>query len=215
MAHLALLAREHPLDAKNRLRRIPRVKRRQNEAARLRRLQRDAHRFTLAHLSDKNHVGIFSQRIPKPRRERRKIPAERALADEAAFRHESVLDGIFQRDDVRGAAFVHLLDKCRKRRRLARSRAPADENQPVLRPKKRKKRRRHAEARKRRNLSRQEAHGNRPRTAHAVHMRTTVPLFERKGKIQTLLLPQTLMLRLGQNMREKILQLLLRQRILR
>ena len=46
-------------------------------------------------------------------------------------------------------------------------------------------------------------------------MRTTVPLFEREGNIQTLLLPQTLMLRLGQNMREKILQLRLRQRILR
>ena len=191
------------------------MKRRQNKAARLRRLQRDAHRFALAHLSDKDHVGVFSQSVPKPCRKRRKIPVERALADEAALRHESVLDGIFQRDDVRGAAFIHLLDKCRKRRRLARSRAPADEDQAVLRPKKRKKHGRHAEDRKRRNLSRQEAHGNRPRTAHAVHMRTTVPPFEREGKIQTLLLPQTLMLRLGQNRREKILQLRLRQRILR
>jgi twitching motility protein PilT len=51
--------------------------------------------------------------------------------DEALARREAILDRIFERDHVRGAALVEQIDERRERRRLAGAGRPADEHEPV------------------------------------------------------------------------------------
>ena len=121
-AHLGLLVRrverQHAVD---RLRRVRRVQRREHEVTRVRRLERGVERLEVANLADEDDVRILPQHAAQRLREAGGVGADLALVDVAVDVAMEELDRILDRDDVRVAVLVDVLDHRRERRRLARA----------------------------------------------------------------------------------------------
>ena len=128
-ADLALLGRREDVDdAVDRLRRVLRVERREDEVAGLRRGQRRADRLHVAHLADEDHVGVLAQGGLERHRERLGVAADLALVDDAALVAVEELDRVLDRHDVLVARLVDLVDHRGERRRLARAGRARDEH---------------------------------------------------------------------------------------
>ena len=129
-AHLGLLVRrierQHAID---RLRRVGRVERREDEVAGIGRLERRVERFEISNFADQDDVGILPQHAAQRLAERRRVGADLALIDVAVDVAMQELDRIFDRDDVGAAVLVDVLDHRRERRRLARAGHAGDEHQ--------------------------------------------------------------------------------------
>ena len=128
-----LLLRIEALDAPHRLGRTARVQRAEHEHSRLRRRERRRHRLAVAYLPDEQDVRHLAQRTPQCLGERAEVAAKLALADKASGWRENVLDGVLERQDVRGTALVDRLQERCHRRRLARARAPRHEHEALPR----------------------------------------------------------------------------------
>ena len=66
----------------DRFRRVERVQSREDQVARLRRLQRRSDRLDVAHLADEDDVRILAQRAAQRGRERARVAADLALLDD-------------------------------------------------------------------------------------------------------------------------------------
>ena len=92
--------REELDHAPDRLGRVERVQRREDEVAGLRRLQRDLGRLGVAQLADEDDVGVLPQHPAKRLREALRVEADLALVDDAAAVVMEDLDRILDRHDV-------------------------------------------------------------------------------------------------------------------
>ena len=129
-ADLALLVgREDVDDAVDRLRRVLRVQRGEDEVAGLGRGQRGADRLQVAHLADEDHVGVLAQRGLEAEREGLRVGAQLALVDDALLVRVQELDRVLDREDVLVARLVDLVDDRGERRRLARAGRAGDEHE--------------------------------------------------------------------------------------
>jgi hypothetical protein len=129
-AHFARLVRrierEHAID---RLRRVGRVQRRENEVARVRGLQRRIERFEISNFADEDDVGVLTQHAAKGLTERRRVGADLTLVDVRVHVTMEELDRVLDRDDVGAAILIDVLDHRRQRRRLARAGNSRDEDE--------------------------------------------------------------------------------------
>ena len=129
-AHLGLLVRrierQHAVD---RLRRVRRVQRGEDEVAGVGRLERRVERFEISNFADEDDVRVLAQHAAQRLAERRRVGADFALVDVAVDVAMQELDRILDRDDVRAAILVDVLDHRRERRRLARSGDAGDEHE--------------------------------------------------------------------------------------
>src|SRR6185436_9837588 len=120
------IEREHAID---RLRRVGRVQRRENEVARVRGLQRRIERFEISNFADEDDVGVLTQHAAKGLTERRRVGADLALVDVRVHVTMEELDRVLDRDDVGAAILIDVLDHRRQRRRLARAGNSRDEDE--------------------------------------------------------------------------------------
>ena len=93
--------------------------------------QGNPHRFRIPHLTDNNDIRSLPHRGPKRGRKIRSVDADLNLFDDALVLRVLVLDGIFNRDDVFRFPAVDFVDKCRERRRLARTGGSSDKHQTI------------------------------------------------------------------------------------
>ena len=169
LGHVAPHEREHAVHGAHG---VARVQRRQDEVARLGRLERDLHRLLVADLADEDDVRILPQRRAQRRGEARRVEADLALADARHLVAVQELDGVLDRDDVQRARRVQVRDHARDRRALAVARRADDEHHPVL-PLGELARRPASAARACsiwRDVGRDEAHHDREGAALAVHV---------------------------------------------
>jgi hypothetical protein len=94
-------------------------------------LQRALHGLEVPHLADQHDVGIFAQRRPQGVREAVGVAVHFALVDEAVLVLVDVLDRVFDRQDVRVALGVDLVEHRGQRRRLAAAGRAGDEHEPA------------------------------------------------------------------------------------
>ena len=92
--------REDVDDAVDRLRRVLRVQRREDEVAGLSGGQRGRDRLEVAHLADEDHVGVLAQRGAQREGEGRGVGAELALVDHALLVRVQELDRVLDGHDV-------------------------------------------------------------------------------------------------------------------
>ena len=85
-------------------------------------------RFNLADFADKNHIGILTERLNQSRIERRGVTPNLALMDEALVGLVSILDRIFDGNDVPIARAVNQVDERRQRRAFARACRTGDDD---------------------------------------------------------------------------------------
>ena len=111
-ADLLLLDPREELDhAADRLGGVDGVHGREDEVARLGRLQRGLGRLGVAELSDQDHVGVLAQRAAERLREGVGVEADLALVDDAAVVGVQELDRVLDRDDVLAARAVDVVDR--------------------------------------------------------------------------------------------------------
>ena len=85
--------------------------------------------FEVTHFADENHIRVLTQRVAKPRPERRHIGMDLPLFDDASLGQQLIFHRVFQRDDVVGVLFVHALDHCRERRTFSATGRTGHEDQ--------------------------------------------------------------------------------------
>ena len=104
-ADLLLLALGEELDhAPDRLGRVDRVQRREDEVARFRRLQRGLRGLGVAQLADQDRVRVLAERAAEGLAEALGVEADLALVDDRLVVGVQDLDRVLDRDDVRLAA---------------------------------------------------------------------------------------------------------------
>ena len=129
---LLLVGREHVDDAVDRLGRILRVQRGEDEVTRLGRGDRGSDRLEVAHLTDEDHVGVLPQHVLERLREPVGVGAHLALVDDAALVAMEELDRVLDGHDVPGPLTVHDVDHRGERRRLPRARGAGDDDEAPL-----------------------------------------------------------------------------------
>ena len=130
---LRLLLRREELDhASDRLGGVEGVQRREDEVARLRRLQRDLGGLGVAKLTDQDDVRVLAQDSPQRLPEALGVETDLALVDDAAPIGVEHLDRVLDRHDVLAPRAVDLVEHGRERRRLAGAGRSRDEHQPAL-----------------------------------------------------------------------------------
>ena len=97
---LLLDAREELDHAADRLGRVDRVHRREDEVAGLGRLERGLRGLGVAELADQDHVRVLAQRAAQRLAERLGVEPDLALVDDAALVGMEDLDRVLDRDDV-------------------------------------------------------------------------------------------------------------------
>ena len=107
---------------------------REDQMTGLGRRERQPHRFRIAHFADDDHVWRLPQRGPQRAREIGHIGTDFLLLHHALLVPVLVLDRILDRDDVAALAAVDLGNERCERRRLARSRGTADEDEATRQP---------------------------------------------------------------------------------
>ena len=127
-----LVRREHGDDAVDRLGRVQRVERRENEVPRLGGRQGRPDRLGVAHFADEDHVGVLAQRAPERDGEALRVHVELALVDDRLLVAVQVLDRVLDRHDVLVAESVDVVHHRGERRRLARSRRAGAEHEASL-----------------------------------------------------------------------------------
>jgi len=129
-AHLLLLGRREDVDdAVDRLRRVLRVQRGEDEVTGLRRGQRRVDRLEVAHLADEDHVGVLAQRGLQAKAEGLRVGADLALVDDALLVAVQELDRVLDGHDVLFARGVDLVHDRGQRGRLPRARGAGDEHE--------------------------------------------------------------------------------------
>src|SRR5207248_9628396 len=132
-ADLLLLALGEELDqATDGLGRVDRVQRREDEVARLGGLERRLRRLRVAQLANQDRVRVLAQRAPERLAEVLGVEADLTLVDDRLLVHMQDLDRILDRDDVRLARAVDVVDDRRERRRLTRACRARDEHEPAM-----------------------------------------------------------------------------------
>ena len=105
------------------------MQRRERQVARLGDPEGRLDRLEVAHFADQHDVGVLAQHGAQGVREGVRVGVELALVDEALLVAVKELDRVLDRHDVELLLAVDLVDHRRLRRRLARARRPADEDQ--------------------------------------------------------------------------------------
>ena len=95
-------------------------------------LQRGLRRLGVAQLADQDRVGILAERAAKRLAEALGVEPDLALVDDRPVIGVENLDRVLDRDDVRRARAVDVVDDRRERRRLARARRARDEDEPSV-----------------------------------------------------------------------------------
>ena len=132
-ADLLLLVRREELDhAADRLGRVDRVHRREDEVAGLGGLERGLRGLGVAELADQDHVRVLAQRAAERLEERLGVEADLALVDDAAAVGVQDLDRILDRDDVLPPRAVDVVDHRGERRRLSRAGGAGDEDEAAV-----------------------------------------------------------------------------------
>ena len=108
------------------------VQRSEYEMSRGRRRQCQFDGFEVAHFTDENDVGIFTQRAAQRRGKRFRVQADFAMIDQAALALVHEFDRIFDRDDVILPDLVRVVDDRRQRRGFSASRRSGDEHQSLV-----------------------------------------------------------------------------------
>ncbi len=127
-----LRRREHGDDALNRFRGVQGVQGREHHVAGFGGEQGSADGFQVAHFSDQNQVGVLTQAGAQRHGETCCIHFDFALIDEALFIAVQEFDGVFDSDDVVGAAGIDAVNHGRQRGGLARTGGPGDQHQATL-----------------------------------------------------------------------------------
>ena len=132
-ADLLLLARGEELDhAADRLGRVDRVHRREDEMARLGGLERRLGRLGVAELADQDHVGVLAERAAKRLRERLGVEPDLALVDDARRSSWRISIGSSIVTMCCRRRAVDVVDHRGERRRLARAGGAGDEDEAAL-----------------------------------------------------------------------------------
>src|SRR6185503_19718697 len=92
-------------------------------------LQRSLERVEISNLTEEDDVWILTKHAPQRLREAAGVRSDFTLVDVAAVVAVQELDRIFNRDDVRVATLVDVLDHRRERRRFAGAGDPRDEHE--------------------------------------------------------------------------------------
>ena len=95
------------------------------------RLERGVERFEISNFADEDDVGVLPQHAPQRLAERCRVGADFALVDVAVHVTVEELDRVLDRDDVRPAILVDVLDHRRQRRGLAGAGDAGDEDEPA------------------------------------------------------------------------------------
>ncbi len=151
--------------------------RREDEVARLGRLQRGLGGLAVAQLADHDRVGVLSERAAERLAEARGVEADLALVDDGEVVAMQDLDRVLDRDDVGAARAVDVIENRGERRRLTRASRPGDEHEAALLLGQPLDRTRQTELRKARHLERDQAQHDRdgsPLTKH-VHPEARQP----------------------------------------
>ena len=163
--------------------RARRVQRPQHQMPRLRRRQRRRDRLTVSHLSQRDDIGILSQRITDALRKIHHITPDLPLMDERLLHRDHVLHRILQRHHMTGSLLADQRKNARHRRTLAASRRARDEDKPVrklrylLQP-------RPVGIRAKQRKLRQDADRRRCQTAAAIQMQTAADISQRKRTVR-------------------------------
>ena len=128
---LLLVGREEVDDAVDRLGRVDRVQRREDEVADLGRGQRRRDGLVVAHLADEDDVGVLADDVAQRVGVALGVDADLALVDDAALVLVQDLDRVLDGDDVTVARAVDVVDHRRERRRLARAGGAGHEHEPA------------------------------------------------------------------------------------
>ena len=94
--------------------------------------ERHGNRLGVAHLSDKNDVGILPEHFSQSLLERFQVPSDLALRDHRLLLRKDVLDRIFGGHDPAGFHFADSVDQRGDRRGFARAGDAGHENQTVF-----------------------------------------------------------------------------------
>ena len=130
---LLLLRRREELDhAADGLGRVDRVQGREDEVARLGRLQRGLRGLGVAELADQDRVRILAEHAPERLAEAFGVEPDLALVDDRLPIGVQDLDRVLDRDDVLAARPVDVVEHRRERRRLARAGGAGDEDQAAV-----------------------------------------------------------------------------------
>ena len=156
---------DHPAD---RLGGVDGVHRREDEVARLGRLERGLGSLGVTELADQDHVGVLAQHAPDRSEERLGVEPDLALVDDAALVGVEDLDRVLDRDDVLAPRAVDVVDHRRERGRLARAGRAGDEHEAAMLLGQALDAFRQAQLREARHLVRDHAEGERDRAALAV-----------------------------------------------
>src|SRR5512143_2517467 len=105
------------------------MKGREDQVARVRRLERRVQRFEISNFADEDDVRVLPQHAAQRLAERRRIGADLALVDVRVDVAMEELDRILDRDHVGATTLVDVLDHRRERRRLAGACHPGHENE--------------------------------------------------------------------------------------
>jgi hypothetical protein len=114
-----LVRREDRDDAVDRLGRVERVQRREDQVAGLGGVQRRFDRLEVAHLADQDDVGVLAQRGAQGVRERRRVDRDLPLVDDRLVVAVQVLDRVLDRHHVRLPGRVDVVDHRGERGALA------------------------------------------------------------------------------------------------
>src|SRR5258706_1696908 len=117
--------RQHALDGAGR---IGGVQRTEHEVACVRGLERGVERLEIADFTDEDDVVILPEHAAQRLREGGRVGTDLALVDVTIDVAMEELDGILDRDDVRFAVLVDVLDHGRERGALSRTGNARDEN---------------------------------------------------------------------------------------
>ncbi len=126
---LLLVRREEVDDAVDRLGRIDRVQRREDEVPDLRRGQSRRDGLVVPHLADEDDVGVLPHDVTQRVGVARGVDADLTLVDDASLVLVHDLDRVLDGDDVALSSAVDVIDHRRKRGRFARAGGAGHQNQ--------------------------------------------------------------------------------------
>ncbi len=133
--HLLLLVRgEHVDDAVDRLRRVLRVQRREDQVAGLGGGDRRRDRLQVTHLTDQDDVGVLAQDVLERLGEPVRVGADLALVHDAPLVLVQELDRVLDGHDVPVTLGVDHVDHGGQRRRLAGTGRAGDHHEASLEP---------------------------------------------------------------------------------
>ena len=140
------------------------MQRGEHEVAGLGQAQRDLDRLEVAHLAEEDDVGVLTKGARRPWLER-DVGADLALVDHRHLVMVEVLDRVLDGEDVHRLGLVDAVDHRRQGGRLAGTRRPHHEHDPVRLVEQRRARRGAAELLQRTYAERHDAQGERQRVA--------------------------------------------------